>query len=462
MRHKQAGSILLSLIITLPFLIIITVSYLGLSLNSLNVARADQFQTQAQFAADAGVDMGVKQLNLTEGSWAGVAETNLLNDTADSNIRTTYEVSIQDLGGDKLLTSTGRTYFPSTTTTPRNTVTLSVNLREITSGASSVVTGFGGLIMRNHAKILGGSVSVNGFVQLNNNTQIGQTGTPATLSVANQTCPRSGQPGYPGNYPSLCTAGQNDNPIDIVGSGAIIYADVSANQQSYSNPDNNYMVENGLISNSGVATKELPEHDRNAQIAAVNPAYTQTGNIICQDQSLTWQANKKIQGNVTLRKGCSITVLGDIWITGNLVLDNRDDADMVVGAAVIESPTIMVDGSNGIRSKRGDFVSNSSGIGFTMIAYYCSNFATNNCTDVTGASLITSSSQLTILLENDVEAPNTFFYSRWSTVQLENDGSIGAVAGQTIVMDNHATITFGTEAGESTSYWIIDGYRRTF
>lgn len=122
----------------------------------------------------------------------------------------------------------------------------------------------------------------------------------------------------------------------------------------------------------------------------------------------------------------------------------------------------MVDGQNGVRSKRGDFVSNSAGVGFNIIASWCNDFSINDCTDVTGANLIASSVQTTVLLENDVEAPNTFFYARWSTVDIQNDGSLGAIAGQTISMSNHATITFGTAAGVPTSYWIIDGYRRTF
>jgi hypothetical protein len=49
-------------------------------------------------------------------------------------------------------------------------------------------------------------------------------------------------------------------------------------------------------------------------------------------------------------------------------------------------------------------------------------------------------------------------------VNVANTGSIGALVGQTVQLQNSGTISFGTSVvtGGGTTAWIIDGYRRVF
>ena len=50
-KENQHGSIILVFLITLPFLILIAMYYMHLSLTSFQVARFDQLHTEAQLAA---------------------------------------------------------------------------------------------------------------------------------------------------------------------------------------------------------------------------------------------------------------------------------------------------------------------------------------------------------------------------------------------------------------------------
>ena len=66
------GSMLLLLIIVLPFLMLMATYYMDLSVSGFKLARQDQLHTGSQLAADAGADYALKQINL-DGDWTGTA-----------------------------------------------------------------------------------------------------------------------------------------------------------------------------------------------------------------------------------------------------------------------------------------------------------------------------------------------------------------------------------------------------
>ena len=79
------GSILLPLIIVLPFSMLIAASYMSLTVASFRLARGDQLHTHAQLGADAGADYGVEQIN-QDGGWTGTTgEIELINN-ADNRV----------------------------------------------------------------------------------------------------------------------------------------------------------------------------------------------------------------------------------------------------------------------------------------------------------------------------------------------------------------------------------------
>jgi hypothetical protein len=436
----------------LPFLILITSLYLQLSTSSLRDAQKDQFHTHAQLATDAGIDKAMYEIT-QDASWAGTgSEVELHNDGA---VKTTYQVTVTSVGDEsKTVTSVGRVYRPVTSATPVSSVTIDTDLRPVTSESFSVVTGVGGLYLSNSAKILGGSVHVNGEVQMSNTAQIGLTTNPVTMTVAHQNCPEPAD----ATYPRLCNSGESGQPISISNS-AHIYGDVKANNQT----SGSGMSDPGLTASSGVAAQALPAYDRDAQKAAV--ATTQTGATAgCSGSTTkTWPANLKITGNVNISNSCQVTVSGNVWITGKLTLSNT--AKIKVSDALgATRPVIMVDGSPTAvsLSNNTELKPNSSNTGFQIITYWSRASCSPDCANVTGTDLYNSRNDITIDMNNSSNAGSTILYARWTRVAVSNSGQIGALVGQTVQLNNSATITFGTGVGSGSTYWVIDRYKRVF
>jgi len=446
------GSILLPLIIVLPFLMLIAASYMNLTVASFRLARGDQLHTHAQLGADAGADYALEQISQAAG-WTGTTgEVELINN-ADN--RVTYEVSVTDnSASSKTITSTGRSYRPATAATPTSSVIIKVDMHPVESGSYSVVSGQGGLIMSNSSKVTGGDVLVNGEITMSNSAQIGLSTGPVNISVANQICP------IPANatYPRLCNAGENNNPIAISNS-AHIYGAVKANHQS----SGAGMSSPGLTASSGVTPAALPTYDRDAQKAAVATTISSSTASCSGSQTKTWAANTKITGNATLSNGCQITINGNIWITGNLYLSNSSKITVADSLGATRS-VIMVDGSGGaIFSNSSKIISNANGTGAEVITYYSTASCSPDCVNVTGTDLNSSRSKTTIALSNYSQGAQSVFYARWTQVNLSNGGQIGAVIGQTIYMSNNSAITFGAATGGGGDpVWVVDGYRRDF
>jgi len=449
---NQEGMIILPIIVILPFLILMATYFLNLSVASFRLATQDQFHTHAQFSTDAAVDLAMEEINEDSG-WTGTAgEVDLVN---DGKVRTTYQATVADVDSDtKTITAIGRTYRPVGATTPESSVTIKVDLRAVTNGGTfSLVTGVGGLYMSNSAKIVGGEVFVNGEISLQNSAQIGLSTNPLNVQVAHMNCPEPAN----ATYPRLCATGESGQPISIQNS-ARIYGDVKANNQTsgtgMSNP--------GLTASSGVTPGSLPTHDRAAQKAAITTTITGSAASCSGSQTRTYAANTKITGNVTISNSCVVTVQGDVWITGTLTIQNS--ARMIVANSLGSTrPNIMVDGVTATFQNSSILQSNSSGTGFQIINYWSTASCSPDCADVTGTNLYNSRDDTTITLQNSASGPNTVFYSRWTRVNVNNSGAIGALVGQTVQLQNSGTITFGTSVvGGATTTWIIDGYRRSF
>jgi len=329
---NQNGSVLLALVLILPSLILITSLYLQLTVSSLRVAQKDQLHTHAQLATDAGIDRSLYEIN-RDATWAGTGtEIELHN---DGSTKTTYQVTAMSNGPDnKIVTSTGRSYRPASSTTPESFVTVKVDLRAVKAGNFSIVTGVGGLFMTNRAKIVGGDVFVNGEIDLRNSAQIGLTTNSVKVDVAHQNCPNPPD----ATYPRTCNPGENGEPISFR-NRAHIYGTVKANNQisgtDMSNP--------GLVASSGVAAQPLPPHDRDAQKAAVTTTITGAAASCSDNETRTWAANTKITGDVTVTNRCDVTVLGNVWITGTL--ETRNSTQVIVSDALgATQPVIMIDG----------------------------------------------------------------------------------------------------------------------
>jgi hypothetical protein len=447
-KLQQRGSILLVFLLTIPFLILIATYYMHLSLTSFQVARFDQLHTEAQLAADAGADYAVEQIS-QDNTWAGTGgEIQLHN---DGKVRTTYTASVTSGTNTKTVAITGRTYWPAATTTLARSVSIYVDLKPVTSGSFSLISGEGGLTMTNSSKIVGGDAFVNGTVNLSNSAQIGLSTNPVTVEVADQACPQPAD----STYPRVCNSGEGGQPI-IINNTAHIYGTVKATNQT----NGNAMSNTGLVPNSTVAPQALPTYNRAAQKAAVANNLTGAAASCSGSQTLTWPANTKITGDVSLTNKCKVTVQGNVWITGSLTV--RNQSQLIVADSLGSTvPNIMVDGLGGASFLEGSaLVSNASSTGFEIYTFYSKASCSPDCASVTGTDLANSRSITTINLNNSGNEPNTIFYAYWSQVQVANSGQIGAVIGQTVQLTNTGTITFGTSTGTGNTTWVIKGYRR--
>lgn len=452
-KFKQQGMVLVSIIIIFPFLIFLTVSFLTLTINSFTVAKKDQYRTHAQFSADAGVDYALFQIS-EDGNWLGTLGPLTLQNNTD--IKTTYEVTVTDIDDDhKLVTSTGKVYSPSDQTEPRSTITVNVTLRAVRAGGSySIVTGVGGLYLANSAKILGGDILVNGEIHMYNTAQIGLSNLPVNVEVAHQNCPEIPD----STYPRACNPGEGGEPIDI-NNKAHIYGSVWANDQvstdGMSNP--------GLVASSGIEFRALPTHDREAQkAAAVNNLTGEAASCTQNNGTVTWPANVKITGDVTISHTCKVTIMGGAWITGTLTM--TQSGQMIIDESLgTTRPNIMIDGLLGIMRNGSSIVSNSSNTGAQLINYWSTASCSPDCTDVTGLNLFLSRIVPTLVIDNTGGAANSVFYSRWSQVLISNTGAIGALIGQTVSLINSGTITFGTTVNPGTgeAFWVISQYQRS-
>ncbi|HSW85364.1 MAG TPA: hypothetical protein VLF79_01975 [Candidatus Saccharimonadales bacterium] len=449
LKNNQKGSILLIFIITLPFLILISIYYMRLSLTSFQVARFDQLHTEAQLTADAGADYAIEQLS-QDNSWTGTTSDIQVHNA--NNVKTKFSASVSGNSSSKTISVTGKTYWPSSRSTPARTVSIYIDLYPVVAQSFSVISGEGGLLMSNSSKIVGGDVFINGQINMSNSSQIGLSTSPATVEVADQACPQPADV----TYPRVCNTGEGGQPITL-NNTAHIYAAVKATNQT----NGTGMSNTGLVANSTVAPQALPTYDRASQKAAIAHTLTGTSATCNGSQTQVWQANTKITGNVTISDKCKVTIQGNIWITGNLSIKNS--ATMIVDNGLGTSmPVVMVDGSGGaVFNNSAMLQSNASNTGFEIITFYSTASCSPDCSSVTGVNLSNSRSISTIIIDNTATAPNTIFYSYWTQVEVKNSGQLGAIIGQTVNLSNTGTITFGTSTslgGDTT--WVVKGYRR--
>lgn len=451
---NNRGFVLVTILVTTLLIALTGIATTQLVLSNLQLANAESYRVNTQLAADAGLDDAIQNLNQDQTYIGSGGEVVLFED--DKKIvkyQTTITPDADPL--KKYLEVTARTFAPKTSPTPRNTRKYHVELRGVSGGNFSVVTGVGGLIMTNSAKIVGGAVYVNGEITMSNYAQIGLTTNPVTVRAAHQNCPSPPD----ATYPRTCNSGENGEPITFNNS-AKIYGEVKGTNQT--NGANMYNP--GLVPGS-VPPTALPTHDRNAQIAAVTS--TQTGaSAGCNNGTKVWPANLKITGDVTISNTCKVTVEGDVWITGKFTM--TQSAELIVQNGLTIPPNVMIDGINGLDAGNSSiFKSNTSPtpVGFRILTYYSRAACSPDCANVTGTDLFNSRNDVTIKLNNNASGPQTEFYARWTRVTISNSGNIGALVGQTVELANSGTITFGTSvAGVSggISAWVVKSYRRVF
>lgn len=447
-KDREDGVILPAIVLVMLALTVSALALASFSISQISTTKRQVYETGGLLVAEAGAEKTLSQLNQDSNFSGYSSEQEFFNNTNQGRGTYTTTVSAGSLQNEKIITSTSKIYRPY-----KNTASITRKVRLIVVGTStssySVQTGPGGLIMSNSATIANGNVYINGYLQMSNSSRIGSTSGPVKVWVAHNNCPTTGG----STYPAQCTSGQ---PITLNNS-AHIYGEVYATNQT----NGNGMSNPGLIAGSSAPPVSLPNYDRQAQVSAVASTITGAAASCSNGQTRTWNANTKITGNVTISNNCQVTVNGNVWITGNFNISNS--TSIKVGSGVTSVPTIMVDGSNGATfSNSSSVLANANNIGFQFITFHSAASCSPNCSDVTGVDLYNSRNLTTISISNSSLGAGSSFYSRWSKIQVNNGGAVGAILGQTIQLSNSGNISFGTLLSSGTSVWSIKNYQQIF
>jgi hypothetical protein len=453
-RHKSSeqGVIMIGALMALFFFMIVALSIAEYGSRQYLSTRRTLVALSALSLAEGGVDKFMVEINNVSTYSGSGGEVTLYNDSVKG--KGTYQTSVTNgtITNEKVVTSIGKVYLPATATTPLVTRSVRVTIIGTSPIPYTVQSGPGGLIMTNGATIGAGDLYINGYLTMTNNSRIGSVSTPSNVYVANANCPVGGG----ATYPVVCNSGQ---PISI-SNPAWIYGIVRATGQT----DGSRMSNTGLVSGSTAPVLDMPGDDRASQVAAVTSTVTGAASGCGQNQTRTWQANTHITGSVTIDHNCVVTVKGDVWIDGTLNIANQ--AVIKVDDSATVNPRVMVDGSTGVSLLNSAAVAaNTAGVGFRFVTYYSAASCSPDCGDVTGIDLYNSRNLSTMNLNNGSLGAGSVFYARWSKITISNNGTVGAMIGQTVELDNTGTISFAPiigGGGGGASVWDIHYYQRVF
>ena len=464
-QKAEGGYFLISVIVMITFLSAVGFSLAGLVAEQYQHTRREMYDQNAQLTAEAGVEVTVDQLNSND-AFAGYTTAQQFFNNTTQGLGTYTTTVTTNADNSKTIISTGKVYRHSTDTTPYLTRKVRVTAVGTNSTGYSVLTGPGGLILGGSANITNSQVYVSGTITMNGSSKIGTFNNPVTVNVANNACPSGASPGP--TYPQVCTDGSQ--PITMATS-TNIYGTVCATGQTSTGPNNNIQGGNGGAGLQVGCTAPVttpPTYDRLAQINAVSTTgtagvspYNCTGN-----QSITWQANLKLTGSVSVGHSCNVDIKGNVWITGNLTINGASQikVDDSVGTT---RPVVMVDGTITIGGSAA-MVANSSGTGIEFISFDSSDSCTTGttsgtyCSSLTGNDLKTSQSIQTINVGGSVNLAGMVFDSYWSEVVLGGSGNLGAATGQTVNMSGAGTVIFGTTLSSGSKTWAITSYQPYF
>lgn len=461
-RPSSQGFILMTVMVTVFFISLVGVATTQLALSNLQRASSEVSALSSQLAADAGIDAALQEIN-QDSDYTGSGGPVTLHE--DSQKRVYYETSISNTPEPlvKILHVKAHVNTPKSDPEERFIRKYDVELRGLAGGDYSIVTGAGGLIMRNSSRILNGSVFVNGKLSMHDTSQIGSALTSAEVKVAHKSCPAGTNPGPA--YPRICSPTEDGQPISLNNSSRI-YGSVQARNQT----DGSGMLNPGL--EPGIPGPiALPNYDRPAHKSAVTSTISGSSaactTLFGISLPRTWQPNLKINGNVTVPTGCAITVSGDVWITGNLTLNPGS----LMVTLLADAPVIMIDGSSGLTVNGGINLSLLGVLGLSSNLRYITYHNSLGDPDATptGTDLYNSQSIPTIRLSGLLPSLSLGgeFYARWS--KLEASGSAGvnaALAGQQIEIRGSlsASLLGGSNVSglDDAGTWVIASYKRVY
>ncbi len=465
---REDGWFLVSAVVMILFLTTIGLGIAGLVALQYQHTVGEQYTQNAELVAEAGIEQSVNSLN-SDSSFTGYASPQTFFNSSSQG-KGTFQTSVTNNAGSnsKTIVSTGLVYRPHAST-PYLTRKVKAIVVGTTSAGYSVFSGPGGLILGGSANITNSNVYVAGTITLAGAAKIGTFANPVTVNAANQACPTGSNPGA--TYAQVCTNG--NQPITMAHS-TNIYGTVCATGQTSTGPNNNIQTGNGgsgLQTGCTAPVASPAPYDRQSQINAVTTtASGSSGLYACSGHStITWPANLKLTGDVTVGNSCKVTVTGNVYITGNLTVNGA--AKIVAADSVgTNRPNVIVDGTITVGGS-ATMLANSSGVGIQFISFKSAAGCSPSCPTVTGGGqynsmtgndLYNSQNLQTISVGGATNVPGMVFDAYWSKISLAGSGILGAATGQTVDMTGAGSVVFGVTLSSGTQTWSITSYQPTY
>jgi Tfp pilus assembly protein PilX len=468
--NAQRGMILITVVIAVSALMIVGMALISSTTSQLVLSRDDSFTANALQTAEAGIEQSIQQLNSDDG-FSGYATPQQFfdNSTQGYGVFTVSVTSSPTDGNAKIITSIGKVYRSSSSSTPVSTKIVRVTAVGTQSQGYSVQSGPGGLIMGGSAHITNSDVYVGGRLQMTGAAQIGTDAKPSNVYVANYACPTGSNPGA--TYPSLCSG---TAPISIPdwSTVAIIGTTCATGQTQSKFPDSPYNNNqpqiragsgggSGLVAGCTAPNTTQPSYDRAGLVSGVTTTASGTsGSYACSGtNTITLPANIELTGStINWGSSCTYIISGNVYIPGNLTVGGAAQIKVAAGAGTTR-PIVAVDGTINVGGS-ASMIANGSGTGIDFVSF--KNSTGNPAVTPAGTDLYNSQTQKNVQIGGAVDLPGMIFDAYWSEIVVTGSGNVGAAAGQTVNMSGAGTVTFGTKLSSGARTWTISSYQELY
>lgn len=169
-NRRQAGSVIVSILVITLFLSIIISSLIVLATSNLTRARSRIFLLQAQYSAESGADAAIAQFNAGNDTYTGSASEVII--LTDTQYRSTYTMNVVAgaTSKQKIITAVGKVYTPANAATASFLRTIQVVAERSTSTTSSSMLSRNIIETASSVKDLTArDIYVNGFINMNKN-----------------------------------------------------------------------------------------------------------------------------------------------------------------------------------------------------------------------------------------------------------------------------------------------------
>jgi Tfp pilus assembly protein PilX len=408
-NHPQSGQMLVFALILVVIILLLTTALLMFSTFGLSTSHDSYQRLQAQSLAEAGIDQAIRYLN--KGQSFPASEIALRKGT--------FEIfDLTGSGSTRLLEARG--HIPNKAQakiTKKVRVQASVMTDQI-SFYYGVQVGDGGVTMSNNSQITGNLYS-NGRVQGGNwrNTYIfGDVYVAGSGNYIDSISVKKSAPGAPdGN------------------------AHAHNFSSSFIEGDCHY---NGTISGTTcLGSQYHPVPDPDPQPFPITEDQITTwknealaGGEITGDYLLTNFATgslgpKKINGNLTIDNGATLTLTGALWVTGNISFSNN--AIIKLDIAYGPNSAMIV----------ADNLTDRANFGYINVANNVTVLGSGNPRSYT---MMLSTKNTTNAISAGNNSTSVIFYAPYANIDIANNAHLKEVTGYSLSLSNGAQITYDT------------------